>query len=169
VRFSGKRVDEGAKLTFQFTASTAGIIAGGGAPANGADRAFVNVSTRGRIATAGDALIAGFVLGGTAPRNLLVRAVGPSLGAFGVADALRRPVLTVHRDNVVVASNEDWTATDATRLSAAFDRVGAFRLLGGANPDAALLITLPPGPYTLQATGAGGAVGSVLLEAYDVP
>jgi phosphodiesterase/alkaline phosphatase D-like protein len=169
VRFSGKRVDEGAKLTFQFTASTAGIVAGGGAPANGADRAFVNVSTRGRIATAGDALIAGFVLGGTAPRNLLVRAVGPSLGAFGVADALRRPVLTVYRDNVVVASNEDWTATDATRLSAAFDRVGAFRLLGGANPDAALLITLPPGPYTLQATGAGGAVGSVLLEAYDVP
>jgi hypothetical protein len=169
VRFSGKRVDEGAKLTFQFTASTAGIVAGGGAPANGADRAFVTVSTRGRIATAGDALIAGFVLGGTAPRNLLVRAVGPSLGAFGVADALRRPVLTVHRDNVVVASNEDWTATDATRLSAAFDRVGAFRLLGGANPDAALLITLPPGPYTLQATGAGGAVGSVLLEAYDVP
>jgi hypothetical protein len=169
VRFSGKRIDEGAKLTFPFTASTAGIIAGGGAPANGADRAFVNVSTRGRIATAGDALIAGFVLGGTAPRNLLVRAVGPSLGAFGVADALRRPVLTVHRDNVVVASNEDWTATDATRLSAAFDRVGAFRLLGGANPDAALLITLPPGPYTLQATGAGGAVGSVLLEAYDVP
>ena len=169
VRVSGKRVDEGAKLTFQFTASTAGIVAGGGAPANGADRAFVNVSTRGRIATAGDALIAGFVLGGTAPRNLLVRAVGPSLGAFGVADALRRPVLTVHRDNVVVASNEDWTATDATRLSAAFDRVGAFRLLGGANPDAALLITLPPGPYTLQATGAGGAVGSVLLEAYDVP
>ena len=78
-------------------------------------------------------------------------------------------MLTANRDNVAVASNEDWAATDATRLSAAFDRVRAFRLLGGANPDAALLITLPPGPYTLQATGAGGAVGSVLLEAYDVP
>ena len=86
-----------------------------------------------------------------------------------MADALRRPVLSLYRGNVVVASNEDWTATAATRLSAAFDRVGAFRLLGGANPDAALLITLPPGPYTLRATGAGGAVGSVLLEAYDVP
>ena len=69
----------------------------------------------------------------------------------------------------MVASNEDWTATDATRLSAAFTRVGAFRLLGAANPDAALLITLAPGAYTLQATGAGGTVGSVLLEAYDVP
>lgn len=169
VRFSGKRVDEAAKLTFEFAASTAGIVAGGGAPANGAERAFVNVSTRGRIATAGDARIAGFVIGGTAPRNLLARAVGPSLGVFGVADALRRPVLSLYRGNVVVASNEDWTATAATRLSAAFDRVGAFRLLGGANPDAALLITLPPGPYTLRATGAGGAVGSVLLEAYDVP
>ena len=77
-------------------------------------------------------------------------------------------MLTANRDNVAVASNEDWTATDATRLSAASDRVGAFRLLGGANPDAALLITQPPGPYTLQATGAGGAAGSVLLEAHDV-
>ena len=77
-------------------------------------------------------------------------------------------MLTANRDNVAVASNENWMATDATRLSAAFDRVGAFRLLGGANPDAALFMTLPPGPYTLQATGAGGAAGSVLLEAHDV-
>ena len=172
VRYSGKRVDEGAKLTFQFAASSAGIVPAGSAAtlaATDADRAFVNVSTRGRLATVGDTLIVGFVVGGTVPRNILARAVGPSLGAFGVADALPRPVLTLFRGTVAVASNEDWTATDATRLSAAFSRVGAFRLLGGANPDAALLITLPPGPYTLQATGAGGAVGTVLLEAYDVP
>ena len=83
VRFSGKRVDEGAKLTFQFTASAAGIVAGGGAPANGADRAFVSVSTRGRIATAGDALIAGFFLGGTAPRNLLCAPSDPRSAPSG--------------------------------------------------------------------------------------
>ena len=175
VRYSGKRVDEGTKLSFQFSASTAGIVVGGIGnsgilPANsGLERAFVNVSTRGRLATPGDALIVGFVVGGTAPRTILARAVGPSLAAFGLTDALSRPSLTLYRGNVVIASNDDWTLTDAARLFAAFDRVGAFRLFGGANPDAALLTTLPPGAYTLHATGVGGAVGSVLLEAYDVP
>jgi hypothetical protein len=169
-RYSGKRVGEGAKLTFQFSASTSGIVVGANSgTGTGADRAFVNVSTRGRVATTDDALIAGFVVGGTAQRTILARAVGPSLKAFGVADALARPVLTLYRGNVVLASNDDWTFTDAARLFAAFDRVGAFRLLGGANPDAALMISLPPGAYTLQATGLGGATGSVLLEAYDVP
>jgi hypothetical protein len=111
----------------------------------------------------------GFVVGGTAPRTILARAVGPSLAVFGITDALSRPTLTLHRGNVVIASNDDWTLTDAARLFTAFDRVGAFRLLGGANPDAALLTTLAPGAYTLQVTGVGGAVGTVLLEAYDVP
>jgi len=175
VRYSGKRVGEGTKLSFQFVASTAGIVAdsiGSGrlsAVTSGADRAFVNVSTRARVATAGDVLIVGFVVGGTAPRTILARAVGPSLAVFGITDALSRPTLTLHRGNVVIASNDDWTLTDAARLFTAFDRVGAFRLLGGANPDAALLTTLAPGAYTLQVTGVGGAVGTVLLEAYDVP
>ena len=175
VRYSGKRVGEGTKLSFQFVASTAGIVAdsigtgGLSAVTSGADRAFVNVSTRGRVATAGDVLIVGFVVGGTAPRTILARAVGPSLAVFGITDALSRPTLTLHRGNVVIASNDDWTLTDAARLFTAFDRVGAFRLLGGANPDAALLTTLAPGAYTLQVTGVGGAVGTVLLEAYDVP
>ena len=175
VRYSGKRVGEGTKLSFQGVASTAGIVAdsigtgGLSAATSGADRAFVNVSTRGRVATAGDVLIVGFVVGGTEPRTILARAVGPSLAVFGITDALSRPTLTLHRGNVVIASNDDWTLTDAARLFTAFERVGAFRLLGGANPDAALLTTLAPGAYTLQVTGGGGAVGTVLLEAYDVP
>jgi hypothetical protein len=174
VRYSGKRVDEGTKLSFQFTASTEGIVASGIgtttlSTTSGPDRAFVNVSTRSRIATAGDTLIVGFVVGGTVPRNVLARAVGPSLAPFGVTDPLARLTLTLYRGNVVLASNDDWTLTDPARLLAAFDRVGAFRLLGGSNPDAALVTTLAPGPYTLQVTGVGGAVGSVLVEAYDVP
>ena len=164
VRYSGKRVGEGTKLSFQFI-GTGGLSAA----ASGADRAFENVSTRGRVATAGDALIVGFVVGGTAPRTILARAVGPSLAVFGIMDALSRPMLTLHRGNIVIASNDDWTLTDAARLFTAFERVGAFRLLGGAHPDAALLTTLAPGAYTLQVTGGGGAVGTVLLEAYDVP
>ena len=169
-RFTGKRVGEGAKLVFQFAASTTGIVPTGvSGPVGGSDRAFVNVSTRGRIVNADEPVIVGFVIGGTTSRNVLARAVGPTLAAFGVTDAVARPVLTLYRANTVVASNEDWTTTDTARLKTAFERVGAFALLGGASPDSALLVTLPPGAYTLQATGAGGTNGTVLVEAYEVP
>ena len=170
VRYTGKRAGEGAKLTFQFAASSAGIVtAGSTAPVTSSDRAFVNISTRGRIATANDTLIVGFVIGGTISRTVLVRAVGPSLAAFGVGDALVRPAIALFRGTTVVASNEDWNLNNPTTLTAVFDRVGAFRLLGAGNRDAALTATLAPGPYTLQATGLTGATGSVLVEAYEVP
>jgi len=169
-RFTGKRVGEGAKLVFQFAASTTGIVPTGvSGPVGGTDRAFVNVSTRGRIVNADEPVIVGFVIGGTTSRNVLARAVGPTLAAFGVTDAVARPVLTLYRANTVVASNEDWTTTDTARLKTAFERVGAFALVGGTSPDSALLVTLPPGAYTLQATGAGGTTGTVLVEAYEVP
>lgn len=169
-RFTGKRVDEGAKLVFQFAASANGIVATGvSGPPGGIDRAFVNISTRTRIGGTGDGLIVGFVIGGTSSRSVLMRAVGPTLSVFGVSDPLPRPSLSVFRGLTVIASNDDWNINDPVRLSAAFDRVGAFRLLGGTSRDAALLVTLTPGPYTLQVTGAGGTAGSVLVEAYEVP
>ncbi|MFM8337426.1 MAG: hypothetical protein ACKODK_17855, partial [Opitutaceae bacterium] len=68
-----------------------------------------------------------------------------------------------------VASNENWGLLDAPRLNAAFDRVGAFRLAGTESRDAALLLTLEPGAYTVQASNLARAAGSVLLEVYEVP
>ena len=169
-RYTGKRVGEGAKLVFQFAASTTGIVPTGvSGPVGGTDKAFVNVSTRGRLVNTDDSVIVGFVIGGTGSRSVLARAVGPSLATFGVPDALSRPVLTLFRGSTVIASNEDWTTTDPARLTKAFERVGAFSFASETTPDAALLVTLPPGAYTLQATGAGGATGSVLVEAYEVP
>ena len=169
-RYTGKRVGEGAKLVFQFAAATTGIVPTGvSGPGGGIDRAFINISTRGRIATVGDTLIVGFVIGGTSSRTVLMRAIGPTLAAFDVPDPLPRPVISLFRGTAVLASNDDWTATDPSRLNSAFDRVGAFRLLGGSSPDAAMLVTLPPGAYTLQATGLGGVTGNVLVEAYEVP
>lgn len=169
-RYVGKRVGEGAKLVFQFAASTTGIVPTGvSGPVGGTDRAFVNVSTRGRIANPNEALIVGFVIGGTTSRNVLARAIGPSLAAFDVADALSRPVLTLYRGDTVIASNENWNTTDTALLTKAFDRVGAFRLVGTDTPDSAVLATLAPGPYTLKVTGADGTTGSVLIEAYEVP
>ena len=56
-----------------------------------------------------------------------------------------------------------WTTADSARLTNAFDRAGAFHLSNSA-PDAALFVNLAPGAYTLEATGLGGTVGSVLVE-----
>ena len=169
-RYVGKRVGEGAKLVFQFAAATTGIVPTGvSGPVGGTDRAFVNVSTRGRVANPNESLIVGFVIGGTTSRNVLARAVGPSLTAFDVPDALPRPVLTLYRGDTVVASNEDWNTTDTALLTKAFDRVGAFRLVGTDTPDSVVFATLAPGAYTLKVTGAEGTTGSVLVEAYEVP
>jgi hypothetical protein len=168
--FTGKRVGEGVKLVFQFESSQSGVLPNGvSGPGGGLDRAFVNVSTRSRIVNASDALIVGFVIGGTASRNILLRAVGPSLAAFNVTNILPRPVITLFRGSTVIAVNNDWSVSDPNRLISAFDRVGAFRFSSATSRDAALLVTLSPGAYTMQATGLDGATGNVLLEAYEVP
>ncbi|MEO6243849.1 MAG: alkaline phosphatase D family protein [Opitutaceae bacterium] len=168
-RYTGKRVGEGAKIVFQFNASTSGIVPTSVAGPGGNDRSFVNISTRARITGPGDVLIVGFVIGGTTVRNVLVRAIGPSLAAFGVSDPLARPALAIFRGSNVIASNDDWNTNDTVRLNSAFDRVGAFRLSATGARDAALLAGLSPGPYTVQVTGATGTAGTVLVEAYEVP
>ncbi len=110
----------------------------------------------------------GFVLGGTATRHVLVRAIGPTLEAFGVPDALSRPSLRLYRGSEVLASNDHWSKADARQLSGVFARTGAF-LLPASSRDAALVFPLAPGAYTLEATGLGGGIGTVLIEAYGVP
>jgi alkaline phosphatase D len=170
-RFTGKRVGEGAKLTFQFAASaTNGIepraaFAGDG----GQDRALVNISARGRISTPTDTLIVGFVIGGKVARNILMRAIGPSLATFGVTDAVPFPMLSLFKGTNLLASNENWGLLDGTRLQAAIDRAGAFRFPTPGSRDAALYLSLDPGAYTMQVSSITGATGSVIIEAYEVP
>ena len=169
-RFTGKRVGEGAKVVFQFTASVAGIVRRSTAVAdNGSERALVNLSFLGRINNVGETVIVGFVVGGRSPRNILLRAAGPSLAPFGLSDAIKRPVLTLFQDKTVIASNDDWGLADAALLTGAFDRAGAFRFAGTASHDAAIFVTLQPGAYTMQGRSRDGSTGPVLLEAYEVP
>ena len=169
-QFRGMRVNEGSKFIVQFSSSAASVETRSGAPADtAAERVLVNISARGRLTSSGDALTAGFVVASKGPRTLLMRAVGPSLAAFGVNDAIALPMISLYRGSALVASNENWGLLDAARLTAAFDRVGAFRLSGTGSRDAALLLTLDPGAYTVQATNLARAAGSVLLEVYEVP
>lgn len=131
------------------------------------DGLFVNLSTRGEVAAPDNALIAGFVIGGTQPRRVLIRAIGPSLAQFGVANPLVDPVLTLYRGNTVVATNDDWEISrSSAAVAATAQNIGAFALKA-ASLDSALLLTLAPGAYTAVVTGANGATGTALVEVYD--
>lgn len=141
---------------------------------------FVNVSTRGRVSGSSRVLIGGFVVEGDAPKQILIRAIGEGLEAQGVDDFLRDPVLSVFRGQERLVGNDQWM--DGTigglngeplqgpgaELLKAFGTTGAFEL-DSLSKDAALLVWLPPGPYTVIVSGANGASGIALVEAYEMP
>lgn len=131
-----------------------------------ADR-LINLSSRAMVGTGANILIPGLVLSGQAPRRLLFRAVGPGLAELGVAGSLSDPVMKVLRGDDVIAQNDNWgEQPGAAPLAPAMATVGAFPLRVGSR-DAALLLDLPPGNYTVQVSGAGGATGVALVEVYE--
>ncbi|HUR60162.1 MAG TPA: hypothetical protein VM029_20735, partial [Opitutaceae bacterium] len=113
-------------------------------------------------------LIAGFVIRGTSSKAVLIRGVGPALAGFGVTGALVDPVITVFSGNTQVATNDNWEAGASTsaQLILASAQVGAFALVPGSK-DAALLLTLQPGAYTVHVTGVANGTGVALVEIYD--
>lgn len=127
-----------------------------------------NLSARARVTGGGGELIAGFVVRGETAATLLVRAVGPSLGGFGLGDALRAPRLTLMAGAAPLAANIGWaTSPNASEARRAAERSGAFPLSGAA-ADSLLLVTLPPGAYTAVIAPPDGAGGVALVELYDV-
>jgi hypothetical protein len=161
-RFLGEKVGEGRKLTHIFS----------GSPAGAKEHAIVNISTLARVNSGNDSIVSGFVISGSSNRTVLMRAVGPTLAAFGVNDALKRPELSVHQGERLIATNSSWGGPGgvaAQTLTDAFDRAGAFRLLEGDSQDAALVTSLAPGAYTVQVRSMDGSTGAALLEVYDLP
>lgn len=131
---------------------------------------LINVSTRGYAGAGAEGLTPGIFIGGTAPKLLLIRVVGPGLAQFGVTDLLADPqlVVTPLGRSFSVAANRDWGDGNLTAsLQAAFITAGAFPLPVGSK-DAAVTVRLPPGGYTVQASGAGGGTGTALVEIYDL-
>ncbi len=127
--------------------------------------AVANVSNRGLASTGEKTLITGFILKGGEPRNVVVRALGPSLGAFGVQQFATNPKIEVFgASGRRFASNTDWkNDARASALSQSYPT-----LAPSNDKEAALLLTLTPGAYTLQGTNEDGTEGVMLLEAYDV-
>ncbi len=126
---------------------------------------LVNVSARNQVGTGADILIAGLNISGTGTKQVLIRAVGPGLAAFGVPGTLADPKLEVYGSNgAIVATNDNWTAS----LAPTFTQVGAFGLPANSR-DAALLTTLGAGSsYTVHVSGADGGTGEALIEVYEV-
>lgn len=134
----------------------------------GGPGALANLSARSRVANATGDLIAGFVIRGESAVTVLIRAIGPSLAAFGVTDALRTPRLTLSNRGAIFLSNTAWAnAPNALEIWETSRRVGAFALPAVSN-DAALLVTLDPGAYTAIVSSATAAEGIALVEVYEV-
>jgi hypothetical protein len=134
----------------------------------GAGPLIVNASTRAYVGAGEGILIPGFVVGGSGTLRVLIRAVGPTLQAFGVGDALPNPRVSLLHGDTTVATNDDWaTGNNVTELQAVAAHVGAFPLPLGSR-DAALLVSVSAGAYTVAVSGAGDTVGTALFELYVV-
>lgn len=161
-RFLGTRVGEGRKITQIFSSSAVGST----------ENSIVNISTLTRINAPTDSIVSGFVISGASERLVLVRGVGPTLTSFGVADALKNPVLSVYQGDRLVATNSAWAGASpdvAPQVVSAFDRSGAFRFIDESSSDTALVLSLAPGTYTAQVKSANGGSGAALLEVNDLP
>jgi alpha-amylase len=138
---------------------TVGIL-----PISGVGSRLVNISTRSLVGTDSNQQIAGFVITGTQPKKVLIRAAGPSLNTlFGITNALTDTVLTLKdKDNVTLLTNDDWPAA----LSSDFDAVGAWGWPAGSK-DSAMVTTLQPGQYTAMVAGKTSTVGVALVEVFE--
>lgn len=123
---------------------------------------LANLSTRAVVRTGADILIGGFVIGGTQPKTVVVRARGPSLATAGVANVMDNPVLQVFAGQVPVVSNDNWQQAPNAAALQASGYAPAFAA------EAALLTTLAPGAYTALVSGAGQTQGVALFEVFEV-
>lgn len=127
---------------------------------------LINVATRALVSDGDSALIAGFVIGGSEPKSVLIRGAGPALADFAVSNALTDPAIELYQGRFKLAENDDWSNADAASHQAA----GAFAFASGSK-DAALLRTLAPGSYTVHLTRAPGAAaraGIGLVEVFEL-
>jgi hypothetical protein len=129
---------------------------------------LTGLSARTHVGTGADVLIAGFVIGGSSAKTVLIRASGPALDQFGVPGTLPDPMLTLYRsDSTAIASNSGWAGDPQIASTAA--SVQAFTWTSASSSDSALLITLPPGLYSAGISGMSGDTGVALVEVYEVP
>jgi len=124
---------------------------------------LLNISTRGFVGGGDNALIAGLILSGTDNGTICIRALGPSLAAFGVQGVIADPRLDLfNAQGTKVGANNNWKDSQQSIIQSA-------GLAPRNDTESALLTDLAPGNYTAIVSGVGGATGVALIEAYHLP
>jgi cyclophilin family peptidyl-prolyl cis-trans isomerase len=132
---------------------------------SGPGSTLLNISTRGQVGADPNALIAGFFVGGTDSKQILVRAIGPSLTAFGVPGALADPTLELHDgQGALIVSNDDWMVNNPQKT-----QIQNSGLAPTNAKESAVLQTLSAGAYTAVVRGANGGTGVGSVEVYQLP
>jgi len=125
---------------------------------------LANLSTRGFVQTGDNVLIGGFILGGSDPRNVVVRGIGPSLARIGLTNVLMDPTLELRdSDGTLLIANDNWKDDDV--------QAHEIKIIGLAptdNRESALITTLQPGRYTAIVAGKNGGIGIGLVEIYNL-
>jgi hypothetical protein len=127
------------------------------------DSRLANISTRGRVESAENVLIGGFILGGASGNTkVLLRAIGPSLGNVGITNALPNPILELRDSNgALLLANDNWKDQQRT----AIEQTG---IPPAEDSESAILADLPPGAYTAVVASKDGASGTALVEIYNL-
>ena len=127
-----------------------------------AQSGLANISCRLTVGTGENQAIAGFIITGNQAKDMVVRAIGPSLAQFGVTGLLANPALEIHdQTGAIIASNNDWRSSQSAEIEAS-------GLAPTNDAEAAIRLTLAPGSYTAVMHDETGGTGVGLVEAYDL-
>ena len=130
-----------------------------------------NISTRSFVQTADDVMIGGFIVQGTQPKNVIIRAIGPELSQYGVPNPLADPTLELHNGTgALIGRNDNWQQTIIGGIITQ-NQVQNIQNSGHAPADAsesAIIANLPPGNYTAIVRGVNNTTGVALVEVYDL-
>ncbi|MFZ5876473.1 MAG: DUF11 domain-containing protein [Nitrospirota bacterium] len=148
---------------------------------------LINISTRGPVLTSPDLMYGGFILGGNLPKRLLIRGRGPSMSGapFNISGTLANPRIDLYSGSTIIATNDNWQTTDPLCLSPATLCENATQITAtnvhpcipnpgqtvappGCANESALLVTLPPGPYSVVMSGVGNTTGIGLFGVIDL-
>ena len=130
-----------------------------------------NISARAFVQTGDNVMIGGFMVQGTEPKRVIIRAIGPELTQYGVPDALANPTLELHDGmGALIASNNSWLHTIIGGIITS-NQVGEIQASGYAPGDpreSAIIADLPAGNYTAIVRGVNNTTGVALVEVYDL-
>jgi hypothetical protein len=130
-----------------------------------------NISTRSLVQTGANVMIGGFIIEGTGPKTVIIRAIGPELTPLGVPNALADPALDLHNSSgALIASNNNWQTTVIGGIISS-SQVSAIQSSGHVPTEpseSAIIATLQPGNYTAIVRGVNNTTGVALVEVYDL-